>query len=135
MPDSGRLHDVRGLTVSELERTRRELRASLGLVRSDSPARVPILVHLSAVETELAGRAQAERDVVKLTPGQLARISELSDQWSFLWDKRRLLWIAAEDCPDGEQLEEADLDVLLARLPGVRRPSNYPFNSAACGVQ
>ena len=42
---------------------------------------------------------------------------ELSDQWSFLWDKRRSLWIAAEDCPDGEQIEEADLDVLLARLP------------------
>ena len=42
---------------------------------------------------------------------------QLSDQWSFLWDKRRSLWIAAEDCPDGEQIEEADLDVLLARLP------------------
>ena len=51
-----------------------------------------------------------------LTPGQLARIGQLSDQWSFLWDKRRSLWIAAEDCPDGEQLEEADLDILLARL-------------------
>ena len=34
-----------------------------------------------------------------------------SDQWSFLWDKRRSLWIAAEDCPDGEQIEEADLDI------------------------
>jgi hypothetical protein len=34
-----------------------------------------------------------------------------------LWDKRRSLWIATEDCPDGEQIEEADLDVLLARLP------------------
>jgi hypothetical protein len=53
---------------------------------------------------------------VNLTPGQLARIGQLSDQWSFLWDKRRSLWIAAEDCPDGEQLEETDLDVLLARL-------------------
>jgi hypothetical protein len=35
----------------------------------------------------------------------------------FLWDKRRSLWIAAEDCPDGEQIEEVDLDVLLAQLP------------------
>ena len=52
-----------------------------------------------------------------VTPGQLDRISRLSDQWSFLWDKRRSLWIAAEDCPDGEQVEEADLDLLLARLP------------------
>ena len=54
---------------------------------------------------------------MKLTPGQLARIGQLSDQWPFLWDKRRSLWIAAEDCPDGEQIEEADLDVPLALLP------------------
>lgn len=54
MPDSGRPHDVRGLTARELERTRQELRASLALVRPDSPARVPILAHLSAVDTELA---------------------------------------------------------------------------------
>ncbi len=54
---------------------------------------------------------------MNLTPGQLAGIGQLSDQWSFLWDKRRSLWIAAEDCPDGVHVEEADLDVLLARLP------------------
>jgi hypothetical protein len=54
---------------------------------------------------------------MNLTPGQLARIGTLTDQWSFLWDKRRSLWLAAEDCPDGVQIEEADLDVLLDRLP------------------
>ena len=54
---------------------------------------------------------------MNLTQAQLDRIGQLSDQSSFLWDKRRSLWIAAEDCPDGEQIEEADLDVLLARLP------------------
>ena len=54
---------------------------------------------------------------VNLAPAQLTRMSQLSDQWSFLWDKRRSLWIAAEDCPDGGQIEEADLDMLLARLP------------------
>lgn len=59
---------------------------------------------------------------MNLTPGQLDRIGQLSDQWSFLWDKRRSLWIAAEDCPDGEQIEDADLDVLLARLPAVVAP-------------
>jgi hypothetical protein len=58
---------------------------------------------------------------VNLTPAQLASIGQLRDHWSFLWDKRRSLWIAAEDCPDGEQIEEADLDVLLARLSG-----NFP---------
>jgi len=51
-----------------------------------------------------------------LTAGQLTQITRFSDQWSFLWDKRRAVWIAAEDSPDGEQIEEADLDVLLARL-------------------
>lgn len=55
---------------------------------------------------------------MNLTPGQVDRIGELSDQWSFLWDKRRRVWIAAEDCPDGEQVEDTDLDVLLARLTG-----------------
>jgi hypothetical protein len=55
---------------------------------------------------------------VNLTPAQLDRIGQLSDQWSFLWDKPRSRWIA-EDCPGGEQIEEADLDVLLARLPAV----------------
>ena len=35
--------------------------------------------------------------------------------WTVMFG-RRSLWIAAEDCPDGEQVEEPDLDVLLARL-------------------
>jgi hypothetical protein len=39
--------------------------------------------------------------------------------------KRRSLWVAAEDCPDGEQVENADLDVLLARLSVIM----------ACGFQ
>ena len=50
-------YDVRRLTANELERTKRELRASLALVRPDSPARVPILAHMSAIDTELAERA------------------------------------------------------------------------------
>jgi hypothetical protein len=33
-----------------------------------------------------------------------------------MWDKRRQLWIAAQDSPDGEHLEEADLDALLERI-------------------
>jgi hypothetical protein len=56
-------------------------------------------------------------EYVILKPAQLDRLCELKDHWSFLWDKRRSLWIAAEDCPDGEQFEEPELDVLLARLP------------------
>jgi hypothetical protein len=56
-------------------------------------------------------------EYVILTPAQLDRLGELKNHWSFLWDKRRSLWIAAEDCPDGDQFEEAELDDLLARLP------------------
>jgi hypothetical protein len=52
----GRPHDVSGLTSDELERTRRDLRASLALARLDSPTRMPVLAHLSAIETELAER-------------------------------------------------------------------------------
>jgi hypothetical protein len=55
-----REHDVSGLTAHELERTRRELAASLALIRPDSPARVPIEARLGAIDTEIA--AQAERD-------------------------------------------------------------------------
>jgi len=56
MPDPSRPHDVSRLTSRELERTRRELQASLALARPDSPARVPILAHMSAIDTELAER-------------------------------------------------------------------------------
>jgi hypothetical protein len=54
--DPCRLYNASTLTADELDRTRRELRASLALARPDSPVRVPILAHLSAVEAELAGR-------------------------------------------------------------------------------
>jgi len=57
VPD--RPHDVSALTAAELERAKRELTASLALVRPGSPARVPILAQMSAIETELAGRAAA----------------------------------------------------------------------------
>jgi hypothetical protein len=53
---------------------------------------------------------------MNLTPSQLDRMSRVMDTWSVRWDKRRSLWIAAEDAPDGEQIEEADLDVLLTRM-------------------
>jgi hypothetical protein len=65
VPDPNRPHDVTGLTAGELERARRELHASLALARPDSPARGPILAHLSAIETELA-----ERDTGTARPGE-----------------------------------------------------------------
>ena len=57
VPDSGRSHDVSGLTDAELERTRRDLQTALALARPSSTARVPMLAYLSAVESELAGRS------------------------------------------------------------------------------
>ena len=56
-------HDVSTLTAGELERARRELAASLTLARPDSPIRGPIEAHMSAIDTEMAGRsAQTARD-------------------------------------------------------------------------
>jgi hypothetical protein len=48
--------DVSQLTTAELELTRRGLRANLALIASGSPAHVPILAHMRAIDTELAGR-------------------------------------------------------------------------------
>ncbi len=60
MPDPTRPHDVSELTVGELERAGRDLRASLALVRPDSPVCVPILARLSAIDTELAVRVASQ---------------------------------------------------------------------------
>jgi hypothetical protein len=60
VPDLHRAHDVTGLSSGDLERVRRELTASLALTRPGSPARVPILAQMSAIDTELSERA-AER--------------------------------------------------------------------------
>jgi hypothetical protein len=49
-------HDVTALTSRELEQARRELAASLALARPDSPARVPILAQMTAIDAELAAR-------------------------------------------------------------------------------
>jgi hypothetical protein len=51
-----RAHDVTALTARDLERTRRELTASLALTRPDSPARTPMLAHLTAIDIELTRR-------------------------------------------------------------------------------
>lgn len=50
-------YSVRQLTTAELEHTKRELQANLGLITAASPAHVPILAHMQAVDSELAKRA------------------------------------------------------------------------------
>jgi hypothetical protein len=54
MPD--RAHDVSGLTVSQLERAKRDLEVSLALTWRGSPVRVSIAAEMSAIDAELAGR-------------------------------------------------------------------------------
>lgn len=49
-------HDVSGLTAQELERARRDLQVSLSLAWPDSPVRMPILAHMSAIDAEIAER-------------------------------------------------------------------------------
>jgi hypothetical protein len=58
-----------------------------------------------------------------IPPGQLTRLFSLMDEvpWSFLYDKKRMLWIAAEDYEDGEHFEEQDLGVLLEKVEAVER--------------
>ncbi len=48
-----RSHDVSQLTTVELELARRGLRANLALIASGSPAHVPILAHMRAIDAEL----------------------------------------------------------------------------------
>jgi hypothetical protein len=54
VPD--REHDVSGLTVSQLERARRDLEVSLALTWQGSPVRASIAAEMSAIDAELAGR-------------------------------------------------------------------------------
>jgi hypothetical protein len=41
------------MTSTELQRARRDLQVSLALAFPDSPMRVPILAHLTAIDAEL----------------------------------------------------------------------------------
>ena len=50
-------YDVQGMPAGELDRTRRELAASLALSRPGSAIRAPIEAHISAIDAELAERA------------------------------------------------------------------------------
>jgi hypothetical protein len=54
-------YSVSQFTTAELERTRRELKANLGLITPGSPAHVPIRSHMQAIDAELAERASHQR--------------------------------------------------------------------------
>jgi hypothetical protein len=56
-----RPHDVSQLTTAEFETARRQLRANLSLIIPGSPAHVPVLAHMQAIDAELAGRAVGQQ--------------------------------------------------------------------------
>jgi hypothetical protein len=70
MPDPARRHDVSALTPSELDRARRDLLASLAMIRPGSPATIPIVAQMQAIDTELAQRHGAGQ---ASSPRQLSR--------------------------------------------------------------
>ncbi len=73
MPED-RVHDVSAMTDSELERARRHLMVSLRLAFPGSPVPGPILAHISAIDAELAQRANP--------PGQVTRTSWPELRWN-----------------------------------------------------
>jgi hypothetical protein len=56
-----RAHDVTAMTSDELAHARRELAASLGLIRDGSPIRETIEAHMSAIDVEAAKRRRRVR--------------------------------------------------------------------------
>jgi hypothetical protein len=54
-------YSLRHFTTAELERTRRQLKANLGLITAGSPAHVPIRSHMRAIDAELAERAGGQQ--------------------------------------------------------------------------
>jgi|HubBroStandDraft_2_1064218.scaffolds.fasta_scaffold141794_2 hypothetical protein len=127
----------------ELRAARHDTALGLSLLRPGSALHSPAQTYLGMLDAELAQRSSSaspapdtslktppddpappcphvgrdrREDLMMLTPAQLSALTDLSDQWSFLWDKKRQLWIAAQDSPDGEHLEDADLDALLDRI-------------------
>lgn len=60
MPDPAGYPAATGMASGELERIRRELRASLALARPDSPVHGPILDRLAAIDAELSGQQAGE---------------------------------------------------------------------------
>ena len=77
-----------------------------------------MLAHLSAVESELAGRSAGGLRMTSFpTPYAAARIAAFLDEhlsWSAWWDKRYGLWRVAEDDTDSDLYAESqDADVVI----------------------
>ncbi len=87
-------HSVTEHTTAELERTKRQLKANLGLINAHSPAEGPIKSHLHAIDAELARRAGNQQTSQCCDP--LAALSREYPEWNlrhpgkYVADHRRL---------------------------------------------
>jgi len=87
-----RYHDVRQLTTAELERTKRDLYANLGLITPDSPAHVPIHAHLTAIDAELVERARNQKVngsavvLAGIQPADCDSLTALSNEYAADWE-------------------------------------------------
>lgn len=75
-PETHREHDVSTLTTDELIIAHRQLTASLGLSRPDSPINAPTMAQLHAIDDELQIRKFKEQRAALL-----GRLPVDSDSW------------------------------------------------------
>jgi hypothetical protein len=120
-----RNHDVTALTGRELEQARRELAASLALARPGSPARVPILTQMKAIDAELAGRSGPRPGELPGSPSPLI----LAGQTTGREDAPVSLGAGASLCPD--QLPDllrpqvVTICLRLLTVPAARRAARH----------
>jgi hypothetical protein len=101
-------HDVSRLTAGGLERTRRELSASLTLARPDSPIRAPIEAHLSAIDAEVAARGRPKmRTWADIRRDELAEMFPSHDIWIVLRYCQHTMWCSR---PKGAQAATINAD-------------------------
>jgi hypothetical protein len=88
-------HDVSELTTAELERARRDLHVSLGLISGHSPAHVPIQARIRAIDAELAGRAENQKAddnaavATNTEPVSCDPLTALSNEYEADWKVRK----------------------------------------------
>ena len=113
-----RHHDVRQLSTAELERTKRDLHANLGLITPDSPAHVPIQAHMKAIDAELAERAGNQKvngsEVVSTgtEPAGCDPLTALSNEYGAEWK----VWKPGRYAADHRRV---DVSLISDTVPGL----------------
>jgi hypothetical protein len=113
-----RYHDVKHLTTAELERTKRDLCANLGLITAHSPAHVPIQAHMKAIDAELterAGNQPANGSAAVSTgtePTSCDPLTALSNQYGAEWK----VWKPGRYVADHRRI---DVTLISDSVPGL----------------